>query len=182
MASRVLELVDMAVEPAFAQIRNAAMPLQAELTTAQDLLKTLDVLLEQFSALQMLLQHGVQPLVREIVRASSSLASHHTALVGGVRWMMHEPERTIVARAQTSVALLSASLSLIAQGLHANKEQSGIVASVRSAPTAVTFEFRSALEGTTLEEYRLRLDKLVPDDDVGVSCSEDSLVVSLAAS
>jgi hypothetical protein len=201
-----MRLFDMAIEPAFAQIRNTATPLNVDLANARDLIDGLEVrtnarnaigevhtaldgitrtvrqLLEQFAALQVLVQSSGRSHVQDIVRASTTLAAHHTGLVGGVRWRVPQPDRTILSPTPTSVALLSATLSLLAQGLHAKKRSSGIIASVNDAESSVTFTFQSALGGDLLEVYSSKLQTLVEANDVYVASGADSVFVSLPAS
>ncbi|HEY5927515.1 MAG TPA: GAF domain-containing protein, partial [Kofleriaceae bacterium] len=108
-------LLDLAMRPAFAEIRNDLTPMQAEITEAKNRLqrlvadsvearsgahqsivamtKALDRLQQttarltgNLSSLQALCCGADRAIVRDVVQVADELAYHHTQLVGGVSW------------------------------------------------------------------------------------------------
>ncbi len=64
--------------------------------------------------------------VRAIVDASTTLAHHHTKLVGGVRWVLAAAPASVPVPLQVAVNTVAAGLSSLSKAIHAHRGRRGI--------------------------------------------------------
>ena len=176
-----IRLFTLALEPAFAGLRNELTPVEAHLARAQDQLQRLSTeaveartsvmhsidamaaslsnlqnatrgMSDHIRALQNVCTGSDRLRVREIVRASSTLAEHHTNIVGGVEWTLRGRDLVVDCSPRTSISLLAGSLSLVARSLHVDRMSSGISVLVNESDNRVRFELTAALDGNAMRE------------------------------
>ncbi len=203
-------LFDLALRPAFAEIRNDLTPLQADLIVAQETLKrlaseaasarmravkSLDTMRESLSALQLAtarLSENLSSLqvlccgqdraiVGEVVQAADELAYHHTNLIGGVHWFVHAPLAPLDVSQRTSVSVVTASLSMLALRLSPAHDRSGLHALVEKHADHVLFRLRGNLDAKTLRECATAVADLVHNTRVSIQSTPDTFQIVLPA-
>ncbi len=203
-------LFDLAMRPAFAEIRNELTPIQTDLDVAQELLRTLASntedsraealrsldamvmslsslqratrrLTENLSSLQMLCCGENRAIVSEVIQVSDELAYHHTQLIGGVRWTVSAPKTALDVSQRTSVSILTASLSMLALRLGDNRDRSGIVVSVGEGEGQVLFRMSANLDSRMLHQCAKALADLVDNTQVHVTSTSDAFQIALPA-
>jgi GAF domain-containing protein len=203
-------LLDLAMRPAFAEIRNELTPIQTDLDVAQERLRqlladgadtpaeaqrSLDAMVlaltglqraarrltENLSSLQTLCCGEDRAVVSEVVQVSDELAYHHTQLVGGVRWTVSAPKTALDVSQRTSVSVLTASLSMLALRLGDIKDRSGIAVSVGEGKGQVLFRISANLDPIMLHQCAKALADLVDNTQVHVTSANDAFQIALPA-
>lgn len=205
-----LRLLDFALRPAFAEIRNDLTPLQADLIAAQETLgrltseaatarmeavKSLDAmraslsalqlatarLSENLSSLQVLCCGQDRAIVGEVVQAADELAYHHTNLIGGVHWLVTSPLAPLDVSQRTSVSVVTASLSMLALRLGSAHERRGLHALVEKDADRILFRLRVNLDPKTLCECATAVADLVHNTPISIQSTSDTFQIVLPA-
>lgn len=189
-------LIGQALVPAFAELRNALMPLYGRLSTSEvrqlpsptalaaraaieGLDRELRRVSETIAAIESLLgsRHS-SVLVRDVVHDADTLSRHRTMLVGGVHWNVDAREAHLDVSGMTSTAVLAAGLAGVAQRMQSAK---GIAADVRRVGSCVEFALSGALAGDAAEDCAASVGDLATDAMIDVRASEGAIVIAMSA-
>jgi GAF domain-containing protein len=203
-------LLDLALRPAFAEIRNDLTPLQAELLVAREALEVLATgaseerakanhsieslmaaladlqrstrrLSENLDSLQLMCCGTNRAIVSEVVQASDELAYHHTHLVGGVRWIVNAPSALLDVSQRTSVSVLTASLSMLALQLGTTADRGGVDARVDRTDDHILVRLGANLDGGTLHDCATTVSDLVESTHIAIASAADAIQITLPA-
>lgn len=203
-------LFDLAIRPAFAELRNELTPLQADLVVAKELLQqvacdaadarikavhSLDAMMtsltglqraagrltENLASLQALCCGEERAIVSEVIQVSDELAYHHTHLVGGVHWTVNAPKAALDVSQRTSVSVIAASLSMLALRLGDYNDRSGITVSVGEGKGLIVFRISANLDPSLLDQCAKALADLVDNTSIRVTSANDAFQIALPA-
>lgn len=203
-------LVDFAMRPAFAELRNELTPLEADLVFAQETLRKLageaaDARAKASSSIDRMMQAlaGLQrttrrisdnlgslqvlccgeerAVVSEVVNASDELAYHHTQMIGGVFWSVGAPTATLDVSQRTSVSVITASLSMLALRLGSTPDRTGISVEVGKGPGQVLFRMCANLESGALRECATALADLLDTNQIEVKAEPGAYQIAFPA-
>lgn len=189
-------LIGQALVPAFAELRNALMPLygwspvsETRGMTSSTVLGTraaidgvdreLRRVRETLGAIESLLgSRSSKVIVGDVVHDADCLSRHRTMLVGGVQWNVRAREDHLDVSGMTSTAVLAAGLSAIAQRMQSTR---GIEAEVQRVGGSVEFALSGALARDAAEDCAATVADLAANAMIDVRASGGSVVIAMSA-
>jgi putative methionine-R-sulfoxide reductase with GAF domain len=198
-------LIQLAMRPAFAELRNRLTPLDGDLLLVQEALervrargtephdlgevaealarvrKTSNRVTARLGALQALCYGDDRAVIGVVVQAADVLAQHHTQLVGGVQWQVEAPLVTLDLSQHAAISFVTATLSLVALRLHDGADRSGLAVTVTREAGHVAFRVRTNLEAKVVRECVSSIAELVEDSTIRVACAGDVFELALPA-
>lgn len=121
-----------------------------------------------------------------IVDASSTLAHHHTKLIGGVRWVLSAAPASVAISLQIAVNTVAAGLSSVSNVIHAHRGRRGIDVTISGDAADARFEITAPdLDRTQVELCAAVLASLAggtPGVQVTASANAVALTFAVKAS
>jgi hypothetical protein len=198
-------LLQLAMRPAFAELRNRLTPLDGDLLLVQEALErvrargteqnalgevdealarvrtTTDHVTARLGTLQALCYGDDRAVTGMIVQAADELAYHHTQLVGGVQWNVMAAAVPVDLSQHAAISFVTAALSLVALRLAETDDHGGIQVTVSQEGDRVVFRMRANLAPKVLEGCVSGLAELVEDRTVSMACADHAVELALPA-
>lgn len=152
---------DIAHTPAYGVLDSAVAAFDDLTAIVGDLERCAQRLLPMLQAIERLtLGEREHALLADVVTTAGNLAHHHTKLIGGVRWAPMRPDLEIGAARVVAVAVVAATLSVMAAALKGRA--TGFDVDVELASGGVRMAFRAArLDDATLAACAAELQQLI---------------------